>query len=274
MAITSQMVKDLRASTGAGMMDCKKALDEANGDMDAAIDWLRKKGLAAAAKKASRVASEGLVAVKTSGAVGAVIEVNSETDFVSRNEEFQGFVRTLADIGTNCDSLEALMEMPYTGASHSVAEELTNKIAKIGENMSIRRVAKLSVDNGVVVSYIHNAVAEGMGKIGVLVGLSSAADAGVLEQLGRQIAMHIAATAPATGITTAPARPLPMPAAKPLTPFSRAPIAGIATRPTAPATAPAATHLSPLATPPRTCLGRSSMLPITSFIACAARGHP
>jgi len=198
MAITSQMVKDLRTSTGAGMMDCKKALDETNGDMDAAVDWLRKKGLAAAAKKASRVASEGLVAVKTSGAVGAVIEVNSETDFVSRNDEFQGFVRTLADLGTNCDSLEALMDMPYTGASHSVADELTNKIAKIGENMSIRRIAKLSVDNGVVVSYIHNAVADGMGKIGVLVGLSSTADAGVLEQLGRQIAMHIAATAPAS----------------------------------------------------------------------------
>ena len=198
MAITSQMVKDLRTSTGAGMMDCKKALDETNGDMEAAIDWLRKKGLAAAAKKASRVASEGLVAVKTAGAVGAVIEVNSETDFVSRNEEFQGFVRSLADIGTNCDSIDALMDMPYTGASHSVADELTNKIAKIGENMSIRRIAKLSVDQGVVVSYIHNAVADGMGKIGVLVGLESAADASVLEQLGRQIAMHIAATAPAS----------------------------------------------------------------------------
>ncbi|MEC8728808.1 MAG: translation elongation factor Ts [Pseudomonadota bacterium] len=198
MAITSQMVKDLRTSTGAGMMDCKKALDETNGDMEAAIDWLRKKGLAAAAKKASRVASEGLVAVKTAGAVGAVIEVNSETDFVSRNEEFQGFVRSLADIGTNCDSIDALMDMPYTGTSHSVADELTNKIAKIGENMSIRRIAKLSVDQGVVVSYIHNAVADGMGKIGVLVGLESAADASVLEQLGRQIAMHIAATAPAS----------------------------------------------------------------------------
>ena len=195
MAITSQMVKDLRTSTGAGMMDCKKALDETNGDMEAAIDWLRKKGLAAAAK-ASRVASEGLVAVKTAGAVGAVIEVNSETDFVSRNEEFQGFVRSLADIGTNCDGIDALMDMPYTGASHSVADELTNKIAKIGENMSIRRIAKLSVDQGVVVSYIHNAVADGMGKIGVLVGLESAADASVLEQLGRQIAMHIAATLP------------------------------------------------------------------------------
>ncbi|MGB1919437.1 MAG: translation elongation factor Ts [Candidatus Puniceispirillales bacterium] len=198
MAITSQMVKDLRTSTGAGMMDCKKALDETNGDMEAAIDWLRKKGLAAAAKKASRVASEGLVAVNTAGAVGAVIEVNSETDFVSRNEEFQGFVRSLADIGTNCDSIDALMDMPYTGTSHSVADELTNKIAKIGENMSIRRIAKLSVDQGVVVSYIHNAVADGMGKIGVLVGLESAADASVLEQLGRQIAMHIAATAPAS----------------------------------------------------------------------------
>lgn len=198
MAITSQMVKELRTSTGAGMMDCKKALDETSGDMDAAVDWLRKKGLAAAAKKASRVASEGLVAVKTDGNVGAVIEVNSETDFVSRNDEFQGFVRTLAGIGTSCDSVEALMDMPYTGASHSVADELTAKIAKIGENMSVRRMAKLSVTNGVVVSYIHNAVADGMGKIGVLVGLESDADASVLEQLGRQIAMHIAATAPAS----------------------------------------------------------------------------
>ena len=198
MAITSQMVKELRTSTGAGMMDCKKALDETSGDMEAAIDWLRKKGLAAAAKKASRVASEGLVAVKTDGNVGAVIEVNSETDFVSRNDEFQGFVQTLADIGTSCDNVEALMDMPYTGASHSVADELTTKIAKIGENMSIRRMAKLSVANGVVVSYIHNAVADGMGKIGVLVGLESDADANVLEQLGRQIAMHIAATAPAS----------------------------------------------------------------------------
>jgi len=198
MAITSEMVKELRASTGAGMMDCKKALDETGGDIEAAVDWLRKKGLAAAAKKSSRVASEGLVAVKTDGSVGAVVEVNSETDFVSRNDEFQDFARTLAELGTSVNDVEALMAASYPGAGHAVVDELTAKIARIGENMSVRRVAKLAVDQGTVVSYVHNAIADGMGKIGVLVALSSSAGDDVLQGLGKQIAMHIAATAPAS----------------------------------------------------------------------------
>lgn len=195
-AITAAMVKELREKTGAGMMDCKKALTENDGDMEAAVDWLRTKGLAAAAKKAGRVAAEGLVGVKTEGAKGAVVEVNSETDFVARNETFQDFVRSVTDVvATTGDDIEALKDAAYPGGG-TVAEKLTDLIATIGENMSLRRARALSVSNGVVASYIHNAAAPGIGKIGVLVALESEGDAGKLEELGRQIAMHVAAARP------------------------------------------------------------------------------
>jgi elongation factor Ts len=180
------------------MMDCKKALNETGGDLDAAIDWLRKKGLSAAAKKASRVASEGLVGVMGSGTTGALIEVNSETDFVSRNEDFQQFVRELTGLAAEASSLEALSGMDYPGTGRTVSEELTHKIATIGENMNIRRMDKISVGEGEVVSYVHNAAADGMGRIGVLVALESAAPADTLTALGKQLAMHVAATAPAS----------------------------------------------------------------------------
>ena len=196
-AITAQMVKTLREKTGAGMMDCKKALGETEGDIEAAVDWLRKKGLSAAAKKAGRVAAEGVVAVATSDGSGALIEVNSETDFVSRNADFQGFASTLATMALETgDDLDALKGKPYPGTDRNVEEQLTHNIATIGENMSLRRAIRLDVDGGVVVPYIHNAVAPGIGKIGVLVGLKSTADAATLEALGKQLAMHVAATAP------------------------------------------------------------------------------
>ena len=198
MTITAEMVKTLRVSTGAGMMDCKKALDESKGDMDAAIDWLRKKGLAAAAKKATRIASEGLVAVNTKATIGAVVEVNSETDFVSRNADFQNFVRQCAELGLGAKDLDALLATNYPDTSHSTAEEVTAQIARIGENLSLRRMQRLEVEEGAVVSYIHNAASDGMGKIGVLVALTSSADTGALQDLGKQLAMHIAATAPAS----------------------------------------------------------------------------
>jgi len=198
MSVTAAQVKELREKSGAGMMDCKKALNETNGDMDAAIDWLRTKGLAAAAKKSGRVASEGLVAVAVDGPTGAVVELNSETDFVSRNEEFQQFVATLAQLALGSDDLDGLMAKDYPDTGRTVAEELTHKIATIGENMTLRRMEKLSVSDGLVVPYIHNAVAEGMGRIGVLVALSSSADAAALSSLGKQVAMHIAATSPAS----------------------------------------------------------------------------
>jgi elongation factor Ts len=198
MTITASLVKELRESTGAGMMDCKKALNETGGDLDAAIDWLRKKGLSAAAKKASRVASEGLVGVMGSGTTGALIEVNSETDFVSRNEDFQQFVRELTGLAAEASSLEALSGMDYPGTGRTVSEELTHKIATIGENMNIRRMDKISVGEGEVVSYVHNATSDGMGRIGVLVALESAAPADTLTALGKQLAMHVAATAPAS----------------------------------------------------------------------------
>ena len=169
MTISAALVKDLRAATGAGMMDCKKALSETDGDLDAAIDWLRKKGLSAAAKKASRVASEGLVGVLSEGTVGTLVEVNSETDFVSRNDTFQQFVTTLTGLAREAESIEAMAEMAYPETGRTVAEELTHNIATIGENMSLRRMAKLSVSEGVVVSYVHNAAADGLGRIGVLV---------------------------------------------------------------------------------------------------------
>ncbi|MGC6485792.1 MAG: translation elongation factor Ts [Candidatus Puniceispirillales bacterium] len=198
MTISAALVKELRTATGAGMMDCKKALSETDGDLDAAIDWLRKKGLSAAAKKASRVASEGLVGVLSQGTVGTLVEVNSETDFVSRNEIFQQFVTTLTTLARDADSVEALAGMDYPETGRSVAEELTHNIATIGENMSLRRITKLSVNEGAVVSYVHNAAAEGLGRIGVLVALESSAPADVLNGLGKQLAMHVAAAAPAS----------------------------------------------------------------------------
>ena len=198
MSITAAQVKELREKSGAGMMDCKKALNETNGDMDSAVDWLRTKGLAAAAKKSGRVASEGLVAASVSDGVGALIELNSETDFVSRNDEFQNFAKELADIALGVDDLDALKAADFPGAGRTVEEELTQKIATIGENMSLRRMQKVSVNEGLVVPYIHNAVADGLGRIGVLVGLSSAADEASLATLGKQLAMHIAATSPAS----------------------------------------------------------------------------
>ena len=198
MSITATQVKELREKSGAGMMDCKKALNETNGDMDSAVDWLRTKGLAAAAKKSGRVASEGLVAASVSDGVGALVELNSETDFVSRNDEFQNFAKALAEIALGVNDLDALKAAHFPGAGRTVEEELTQKIATIGENMSLRRMQKVSVDAGLVVPYIHNSVADGLGRIGVLVGLSSAVDEASLTTLGKQLAMHIAATSPAS----------------------------------------------------------------------------
>ncbi len=194
--ITAAMVKELRERTGAGMMDCKKALAETNGDMEAAIDWLRTKGLAAAAKKSGRVAAEGLVGVAVAGTTGAVVEVNSETDFVAKNEQFQDFVRSVSQLAlTTGDDIEALGNAAHP-AGGTVSEVLTNNIATIGENQSLRRAGRVSVGDGVVVSYVHNAAAPGLGKIGVLVALESNADKAELETLGKQLAMHIAAAAP------------------------------------------------------------------------------
>ena len=198
MSVTAALVKELREKSGAGMMDCKKALAETDGDMEAAIDWLRTKGLATAAKKSGRVASEGLVAFAVDGTKGAVIELNAETDFVARNTEFQEFASTLAGLALAAGDLDALTAADYPDTGRNVAEELTHKIATIGENMSLRRMASLSVGSGSIVSYMHNATAAGLGRIGVLVALESGAGADVLEPLGKQIAMHIAATAPAS----------------------------------------------------------------------------
>jgi elongation factor Ts len=194
--ITAATVKELRERTGAGMMDCKKALGETKGEMEAAIDWLRTKGLAAAAKKAGRTAAEGLVGVAVRGTKGSVVEVNSETDFVAKNEQFQDFVRNVAGLAleTGAD-VAALAASPWpTGGT--VEERLTSNIATIGENQSLRRAAVLEVDKGVVVSYVHNAAAPGLGKIGVLVALESEADKQDLQGLGKHLAMHIAAAAP------------------------------------------------------------------------------
>jgi elongation factor Ts len=194
--ITAATVKELRERTGAGMMDCKKALGETGGNMEAAIDWLRTKGLAAAAKKAGRTAAEGLVGVAVEGRKGAIIEVNSETDFVAKNEQFQDFVRSVAEItlGTGRD-LDALKEACWPGGG-TVEERLTHNIATIGENQSIRRADLLEVERGAIVPYVHNAVAPGLGKIGVLVAVESEADAAALATLGKQLAWHIAAANP------------------------------------------------------------------------------
>ena len=194
--ITASLVKELREISGAGMMDCKKALGETAGNLDEAVDWLRTKGLAAAAKKAGRVASEGLVGIASSGTTGAIVEVNSETDFVARNDEFQAFVANVAGLAGAAGDLDTLKAAGYPGAEHSVEAQLTQMIATIGENMGLRRMAVLSVDNGVVASYVHNAISAGLGKIGVLVALESAADANKLSALGKQLAMHIAAAVP------------------------------------------------------------------------------
>ena len=193
-AITAKLVKELRDKTSAGMMDCKKALNETGGDIEAAIDWLRKKGIAKADKKSGRVAAEGLVAVATSGTSGVLVEVNSETDFVARNEGFQEAVAKVASAALGVDNTEALREADIEGKT--VTTFLTDLVAKIGENMSLRRMSKLSVTSGVVEGYIHNAATAGMGKIGVLVALESTGDADKLKALAKKIAMHIAATSP------------------------------------------------------------------------------
>ena len=195
--MSAQLVKELRERSGAGMMDCKRALDESKGDMDAAIDWLRKKGLSQAAKKSGRVAAEGLVAVAGNGLNAAVIELNSETDFVARNDQFQTLAHEIANeaLASGTD-IEALKAQKMGSTNKSVADSITDAIATIGENMTLRRAAQLSVGSGVVASYVHNAVADGLGKMGVIVALESTGKADELAALGRQIAMHVAASNP------------------------------------------------------------------------------
>ncbi len=200
-AITAALVKELREKTGAGMMDCKAALKENDGDMEAAVDWLRKKGLSKAAKKAGRTAADGLVAVKVAeagnGAEGVLVEVNAETDFVARNEVFQKMVGEIANqaLAVKGD-VEALRKATYPGGDKSVDEHIAEMVGQIGENMSLRRAGYVSVDDGVVVSYVHTQITDNMGKIGVLVALKSGGDKAVLNGLGRQIAMHVAASRP------------------------------------------------------------------------------
>jgi elongation factor Ts len=196
-AITAALVKDLREKTGAGMMDCKKALTENDGDIETAIDWLRKKGLAAAAKKSGRVAAEGLVGVAAAPLKAAVVEVNAETDFVARNETFQHFVATVAQIVLNVGGdLDAINAAPFPGESRTVAEQLTHLVATIGENMTIRRAAVLSVPEGVVATYVHQPLKPGLGKIGVLAAVQAPGELDALITLGRQVGMHVAATKP------------------------------------------------------------------------------
>ncbi len=193
--ITATMVKDLRDKTGAGMMDCKAALSETDGDMEAAIDWLRKKGISKAAKKAGRAAAEGLVGVAVAKGAGALVEVNAETDFVARNEEFKGFVKAAANLAlTEGGDLENLLRAKHGGST--VQQTLTELVAKIGENMSVRRTVALSVNPGVVAAYVHNAASPELGKIGVLVALKSTADETKLSALAKQLAMHVAAASP------------------------------------------------------------------------------
>ena len=195
--ITAALVKELRETTGAGMMDCKKALTENGGDLQEAVDWLRKKGLAAAAKKAGRVAAEGLIGVAAEGNGGALVEVNAETDFVARNDSFQSFVRDCAKVALEVGGdVEQIKAAAYPGGGNSVADQLTQMIATIGENMDLRRAASLSATPGVVASYVHGQVAPGLGKIGVLVALESEADPAGLTALGKQLAMHVAAAQP------------------------------------------------------------------------------
>ncbi len=194
--ITAALVKDLRETTGAGMMDCKKALVESAGDMQAAIDWLRKKGLSAAAKKSGRVAAEGLIGIALAPGQAAMVEINAETDFVARNEAFQNFVETAARLALETgEDVEALKAAAYPGTGRNVADELVHLVATIGENMNVRRVAVISVPGGVAASYVHGALKPGLGKIGVIVGLEGQANEAI-ETLGRQVGMHIAATRP------------------------------------------------------------------------------
>ncbi len=195
--ITAALVRDLREKTGAGMMDCKRALTESDGAIDAAIDWLRKKGLAAAAKKSGRVAAEGLIAVASAPNRAAMVEVNAETDFVARNDSFQAFAEAVARVALEVgDDIEAIKAAPYPNGSRNVGEELTQLVATIGENMTIRRAKVLQVSFGVVASYMHQAVKPGLGKIGVLVAIEGASEIDALELLGRQIGMHVAASRP------------------------------------------------------------------------------
>ena len=193
--ITATMVKDLRDKTGAGMMDCKAALGETNGDMEAAVDWLRKKGLSKAAKKAGRVAAEGLIGVKVAGTKGVVVEVNSETDFVGRNDLFQGLVAMIADVALGTGADVEKIKAAKVGAI-TVADAINDTIAKVGENMTLRRAASLAVKQGAIGTYVHNSVTDGLGKIGVLVALESSGKADELAALGRQLAMHVASANP------------------------------------------------------------------------------
>ncbi|MEO1398454.1 MAG: translation elongation factor Ts, partial [Pseudomonadota bacterium] len=195
MAITASMVKELRDKTGAGMMDCKNALNETGGDIEAAIDWLRKKGIAKADKKSGRTAAEGLVGVASEGTKSAVVELNSETDFVARNEAFQALVSGVTKSALGTDGSNDAINASDLGGK-SVAENITEAIATIGENMSLRRAAVMEVSDGVVASYVHNAISDGLGKIGVLVALESTGDKAALAAIGRQVAMHVAATNP------------------------------------------------------------------------------
>ena len=195
--ITASMVKELREKTGAGMMDCKQALTENDGDVEKAIDWLRAKGLSKAAKKSSRAAAEGLVGVVTDGTRAALVEVNSETDFVARNEEFQKMVAEIARVALEAKGdVEALKAATFPGSDKSVEEYVKEMVGKIGENMTVRRTAYLEVPEGAVVAYMHNQAAPGLGKIGVLVALESSGDAAKLEELGKKLAMHVAAASP------------------------------------------------------------------------------
>ena len=197
MSLTASMVKELREKSGAGMMDCKKALSENNGQMEDAIDWLRKKGLASVSKKSGRVAAEGLVGINVKNNSGVIIEINSETDFVSRNEIFQNFVKNCGELALSKKSnIEELKKLTYPGSERTVDEELANNIATIGENMNIRRLEFLEVSEGGLFSYIHNSTAEGLGRLGVLVSLKSKLNVDELSALGKQIAMHVAATSP------------------------------------------------------------------------------
>lgn len=204
--ISASLVKDLREKTGAGMMDCKKALTETAGDFEAAVDWLRTKGLAAAAKKADRVASEGLVAATVEGKTAALVEVNSETDFVALNDKFQAIVSEVSKLALKASDIEGLKALSMAGGKN-VADTIVEAIATIGENIALRRSARLTIDTGVIASYVHNVVVDNMGKIAVLVALESTGDATKLNTLGRQIAMHIAAAKPvsldATGVDAA-----------------------------------------------------------------------
>ena len=195
--VTAALVKELREKTGAGMMDCKRALGETGGNIEAAVDWLRMKGLAAAASKAGRVAAEGLIGVATSGAIGAVVEVNSETDFVARNNEFQSFVRAVSGMALDGDGeIASLKEAHYPGTGRTVEAELTYLISTIGENLVLRRLRRLSAGQGGVFSYVHNTLGPGVGKIGVIVALTSTIVSDELAVLAKQLAMHIAATSP------------------------------------------------------------------------------